>query len=124
MKENKTLTQDELDDINFATSTRLTKEEREVNLIYSELDNKWYADVTVWKYMNKFKKQGWKITNTQYYPNGDIMAMQFEAPAHAISIRTYEKVKREMSDEQRQTMSERMKKIQDARIRNATLSAT
>ena len=39
MKENKTLTQDELDDINFATSTRLTKEEREVNLIYSELDN-------------------------------------------------------------------------------------
>ena len=38
MKENKTLTQDELDDINFATSTRLTKEEREVNLIYSELD--------------------------------------------------------------------------------------
>ena len=117
MKENnnKILTQEEQDDINFATNTRLTKEEREVNLTYSEVDNKWYADVTVWKYMNKFKKQGWKVVSTQYYPNGDIIAMQFEAPAHAITIRPYEKIKREVSEEQRQSMAERMKKLQDKR---------
>lgn len=115
MKEINNLTQEELDDISFATNTRLTREEREVILNYSEMDNKWYADVTITKYMNKFKKQGWKIVGTQYYPNGDVMSMQFEAPVHSITIRPLEKTKREFTDEQKLAMSERMLKMQESK---------
>ena len=117
MQKDKILTADEELDVNFATNVKLSREEKETVINYSELDNKWVVDTSVWKHMNKFKKQGWKVISTQYYPNGDVMAMQFECPPHGISIRPFEKIKREMSDEQRLAMSERMKKMQESRTK-------
>ena len=38
------------------TQDRLTKEERECVLVYSELDDKWYVDVSVAKLRTKFVK--------------------------------------------------------------------
>jgi len=115
MIKDKILTQEEQDDINFATNVKLTKDERETILLYSESDNCWVADSSVAKNIRKFEKQGWECTGKQYYPDGTLMAAQFKAPYHAINIRPFEKIKREMSDEQRQVMSERMKKMQESR---------
>lgn len=38
------------------TPDRLTKEERECVLVYSEIDDKWYVDVSVGKLKNKVYK--------------------------------------------------------------------
>lgn len=115
MKENKTLTQDEQDDITNVVNTRLCKEERETIITYSEFSNQWYVDTTVYKHINKFKKQGWKITKTECYANGDVMAMQFEAPTNAISIRDINsnKPKRIMSEEHKQKMFEARQKLKE-----------
>ena len=111
------ITVDEELDVNFATNIKLGRDERETIINYSELDNKWVVDSSVPKHIRKFEKQGWLCTGKQYYPDGTLMAAQFECPPHGISIRPFEKIKREMSDEQRLVMSERMKKMQESRIK-------
>lgn len=88
---------------------RLTKEERECILIYSEIDNKWVADVSVAKLKTRFLKQGWTETSVTTLPDGTWVASTFEAPYHAVGIRSSEKKVRELTDEQRKELSERAK---------------
>lgn len=88
---------------------RLTKEERECNLIYSEIDDKWYAEVSVGKLKTKFIKQGWKQTSETTLPDGTWVASTFEAPYHSIGIKGMSKRVRTMTDEQRKELSERAK---------------
>lgn len=88
---------------------RLTKEERECILAYSEADNKWYADVSVGKLKTKFIKQGWIQTSETILPDGTWVASTFEAPYKGISIRNPEKSGRVLTDEQKKEMSERAK---------------
>ena len=66
---------------------RLTKEERECILVYSEADNKWYADVSVGKLKTKFIKQGWIQTSETTLPDGTWVASTFEAPYHSVGIK-------------------------------------
>ena len=89
------------------TPDRLTKEERECVLVYSEIDDKWYVDVSVGKLKTKFIKQGWTQTSETTLPDGTWVASTFEMPYKAVSIRNTSKPKREMSDEQRKLMAER-----------------
>lgn len=91
------------------TPDRLIKEERECILIYSEIDNKWVADVSVAKLKTRFLKQGWIETSVTTLPDGTWVASTFEAPYHAIGIRSSEKKVRELTDEQRKELSERAK---------------
>lgn len=103
-----TPTQEKIDDIMYGTNIRLTKEERETIIIYSELDNCWYADTTVQKHIRKFENQGWECTKKQYYPNGDLMAAEFKGNSKSISIRDInsDKPKRIMSEEHKQKLFE------------------
>ena len=42
---------------------KLTREEHETHLYIDEIDNRWIADTSIQKDINKFKKQGWKMLN-------------------------------------------------------------
>lgn len=91
------------------TPYRLTREERECILLYSEIDNKWVADVSVAKLKTRFLKQGWIQTSETTLPDGTWVASTFEVPYHAVGIRSSEKKVRELTDEQRKKLSERAK---------------
>lgn len=93
------------------TQERLTKEERECVLVYSEVDNKWYVDVSVAKLRTKFIKQGWIQTSETTLPDGTWVSSTFEAPYKGISIRNPEKSGRVLTDEQKKEMSERAKML-------------
>ena len=88
---------------------RLTKEERECNLIYSEIDEKWYAEVSISRLKTKFVKQGWIQTSETTLPDGTWVASTFEAPYHSVGIKGINKRVRTMTDEQRKELSERAK---------------
>lgn len=110
-------TEDELSDKTEPTR-KLTKEERETTVNYSEIDGIWYIDTSVSSHMKKLDKLGYKCTNTLYYPDGTVEAKQYECPKFAISFRKPEKVKREMSEEQKLAMSERVKAMHEAKRKN------
>ena len=95
----------------YIVPDRLTKEERECNLIYSEIDDKWYAEVSIGRLKTKFIKQGWKQTSETTLPDGTWVASTFEAPYKGISIRNPEKTGRVLTDEQKKEMSERAKML-------------
>ena len=88
---------------------RLTKEERECNLIYSEIDEKWYAEVSISRLKTKFVKQGWTQTSETTLPDGTWVASTFEAPYWAIGVKSPNKRVRSMTDEQRKELSDRAK---------------
>ena len=88
---------------------RLTKEERECNLIYSEIDEKWYAEVSIGRLKTKFIKQGWTQTSETTLPDGTWVASTFEAPYWAIGVKSPNKRVRSMTDEQRKELSDRAK---------------
>lgn len=67
------------------------------------------ADVSVAKLKTRFLKQGWIETSVTTLPDGTWVASTFEAPYHAIGIRSSEKKARELTDEQRKELSERAK---------------
>lgn len=93
----------------YISPDRLTKSERETILIFSEEDNKWYADTTVAKHRTRFLRKGWEQTSETTLEDGTFVAAEFEAPAHAISIKNFEKTVREYTDEQRQAMADRLR---------------
>lgn len=78
---------------------KLTNEERETVIVYDNIDKKWYADTTLPKHINRFKKQGWTQTAEYVYEDGMVCGGAFEGAEKAITIRNPNK-KRVMSDEQ------------------------
>ena len=80
-------------------NTRLSTEERETVLVYSYSDKKWYADTTIPKHVNKFKKQGWTQTAEYVYEDGLVCGGAFESEEKAITFRNPNK-KRVMSEKQ------------------------
>jgi len=98
-----------------ATNYRLAKDERETLLNYCEADGYWEIDTSVAVHIRKFDKLGYECIGTQFYPDGTVMSKTYRVPKHAISFRKPEKVKREMSEEQKAAMSERIKAMQAAR---------
>ena len=94
----------------IVVTERLSKDEHECLLSYSEVDNKWCADVSVAKLRTKFVKKGWTETSQTVLEDGTWQASTFEAPYHAVSIRSPEK--RELSEEQKQAIRERFAKTE------------
>ena len=87
---------------------RLTAEEREVHIWLDDIGRVWRAESSILKYINAFRRAGWKEIRCESDDKGVPVIAQFEAPAHAISIRKAERVKREMTEEQRQALTERL----------------
>ncbi len=80
-------------------TTKLSTEERETVIVYDNINKKWYADTTLSKHVNKFKKQGWTQIAEYVYDDGSLCGGAFEGSEKAITIRNPNK-KRVMSDEQ------------------------
>lgn len=95
----------------YVTSSRPSQEEREltVNVTMDEQGN-WIAELytNIHKYHNKCLKQGWTQTSETRHKDGTWIASEFIAPAKAISIGKAIRPKRQMTEEQKQAMSERM----------------
>lgn len=77
---------------------KLTNEERETVIVYDNIDKKWYADTTLSKHVNKFKKQGWSQTAEYVYEDGSVCGGAFVGSERAITIRNAEK--KQMSEKQ------------------------
>jgi uncharacterized protein YciI len=88
---------------------KLTAEERETIITFCEADDYFVIDTSYQVHIRKFDKLGYECTGTQLYDDGSVMAKQYKVPKFAIVFR--KPVKHEMTEEQRQNASERMKKL-------------
>ena len=94
------------------TTIPYCKEERETHFWHAEIDGDVITVETSERYWNtKLKKQGWHLKEEGRTADGRWVYSVYEAPIHALSIRSSVKVKREMTEEQRQAARERMANI-------------
>ena len=89
---------------------RLTKEEREIVLIYNEAEGLWIAETSIPKYWRKLEAKNWKCTSTQYYNDGTVCSKSFVGSKKGVSITDPFKV-REVSEENRHKARERFMKM-------------
>ena len=82
---------------------RLAIDERETILSY--------VYTAVRKHMNKFEKLGWECTKVEYYPDGEVFGKFYKVPNCAISFRSPEKRKVNLTEEQREALRERMRNL-------------
>lgn len=91
---------------------KLSRDEREIVLVYNEGERVWYADTSIPKFWRRLEKKGWECINTQYYSDGTVCCKSFKgAPGSSKGITITDPFKkRELSDEQRQKIRERFAK--------------
>lgn len=89
---------------------RFTKEERETILTYNEADGYWEIYTGVQSHIRKFDKLNYEVTNVDYYEDGTVAGKFYKVPKKAISFRDPSK-KRNISEEQKAMLAERMKNI-------------
>lgn len=91
------------------TTSQLTSDEREVHLSLDEITNQWVAEVSISKYITKFRKAGWREIRRLDYPDGRPAIVWFAAPDFALSFR--KPIKRQMSEEQRKASAARIRAV-------------
>lgn len=94
---------------------KLARDERETACVYNEADGYWTVYTAVKKHMNKFDKLGWECTDVEYYPDGEVMSKSYKVPTCAISFRSPEKKKRNLTEEQRREIAERLRTAQKSK---------
>ena len=97
----------------------ILEKEVTINIIMNE-DEEWIAEIytNIHKYHNKCVKQGWTQLSETRHKDGTWIASEFIAPAKAISIGKAVRPKRQMTEEQKQAMSERMTKWRNSKNEN------
>lgn len=91
---------------------KLSREEREIVLVYNEGERVWYADTSIPKFWRKLEKKGWECIRTQYYADGTVCCKSFRGAlgsSRGVTITDPFK-KREFTEEQRQKVRERFAK--------------
>lgn len=92
----------------------ISQEERETLLRYDYLDKCWYVETSVPTHITKFKKQGWEIVSQTVNENGNVQVVEFKCDnPSSITIGQAEKKKRELTEEQRQKLTERLQKARN-----------
>jgi hypothetical protein len=91
---------------------KLTRDEREINLVYNEGEGVWYADTSIPKYWRRLEKKNWECIGVQYYKDGTICSKSFKGSKKGVSITDPFRT-REMSEEQKQKIRERFSKKQE-----------
>lgn len=92
----------------------ISQEERETLLRYDYLDQCWYVETSVPTHITKFKKQGWEIVSQTVNENGSVQVVEFKCDnPSSITIGKAEKKKRELTEEQRKLLAERLKKARN-----------
>ena len=89
------------------TVSQLSRDEREVHISLDEITNQWVAEVSIGKYITKFRKAGWREIRRLEYEDGRPAIVWFAAPDFALGIR--KPIKRQMSDDQRKASADRLK---------------
>lgn len=91
---------------------KLSRDEREIVLVYNEGERAWYADTSIPKFWRRLEKKGWECINTQYYSDGTVCCKSFKgAPGSSKGVTITDPFKkRELTDEQRQKIRERFAK--------------
>jgi len=91
--------------------TKFSKEEKETHIWIDETDNEYYyVETNMSNYINKFKRLKYELIKEEKEDNRVISAV-FKIPKFAISFRKPVKMTRNLTDEQKKQMSERMKKL-------------
>lgn len=91
----------------LASNTRLTKDEREFFLNYSEAEEIWYAETSIPKFWRKLEKKNWICTGIQYYPDGQVCSKTFTSGnKKGVSIVDPTKI-RTMSEEDKEKARQR-----------------
>ena len=102
-------------DSTFVSSNKLTAEEREFYLNYSEFDKCWYAESSIPKFWRLLEKRNWECVRVQYYKDGTIQSKSFKSnSSKGVSIKD-PTITRQVSDEQRQKAKERLIAYQKAK---------
>ena len=92
---------------------KLKNDEMEIHVSFDNVSMKWTCWTTLKKHMTKMKRAKWKVLKTEYYADGTIYSMSFEAPENAVTFRTLAdevaepkklKPRKPMTDEQKEKM--------------------
>ena len=95
----------------YTYNGRLTAEERETVLVYSDSDRKWRAETSIPKHYRKMLRQNWKQTSLTTNENGDFVAAEFENTEKAVSFRDTTIKRSPMSEEHKQKLAEYRKTV-------------
>lgn len=93
---------------------KYTAEEREVHIWLDDIDRVWRAEASIPKYIRSFQRAGWKQVASEVNDDGVEIYAAFEALTHAITIRKAEKVKRVLTDEQREEAARRLSGVRNS----------
>lgn len=92
-------------------SCSILLEERETLLRYDYLEKCWYVETSVPTHITKFKNQGWEIVSQTINEQGVVQVAEFKCNnPSSISIRCAVKSKKNLTEEQRKKLAERLKK--------------
>ena len=92
----------------------ISQEERETLLRYDYLDECWYVETSIPTHITKFKKQGWEMVSQTINHLGSVQVVEFKCNnPSSITIGKAEKKKRELTEEQRKLLAERLKKARN-----------
>ena len=92
----------------------ISQEERETLLRYDYLDECWYVETSIPTHITKFKKQGWEMVSQTVNHLGSVQVVEFKCNnPSSITIGKAEKKKRELTEEQRQKLTERLQKARN-----------
>ena len=92
---------------------KITLEEQETYIRRDPIDKEWIADTTIPADARKFKKQGWETVEETFYADGSFRSGIYKARLGAIKIGPAQK--RELSDEEKESLRERMALARDKR---------
>ena len=98
---------------------KLSKEEREIVLIFNEAEGVWQAETSIPKFWRKLENKNWTCTSTQYYKDGTVCSKTFVGSKKGVSITDPFRV-REVSEENRQKARERFLKLKSGESENET----
>lgn len=87
---------------------KLHLDERETILLFNMADGYWDVSTSIPYHMEKFKKLGWELVNDNGYE------LTFKVPKGAIKFRDPSKLKKELTEEQRKELTERLNKLRQS----------
>lgn len=90
-------------------SDKLSRDDRELVIVYNEAEGVFYADTSIPKFWRRLEKKNWECVHTQYYSDGTICSKSFRGSKKGITITDPFK-KRELSEEQLQKIRDRFSK--------------
>lgn len=105
----------------YTVTNKVTAEEREVIInITPDENGEWTASLytCVEKYANRCKKKGWIQKSETRHTDGSFVSAEYTAPARAVTIREAFPEKRVMTDEQRISAAERLKKARELKAKS------